>query len=117
VSNGRPTLVVSVISIGRRLVQRFVTTDRETALRFVTYGWPVAMVVVFGIFIAPGGPLRGDLLSLGGARVCLAGFCGVSVSLVTAVILEVAVAVFGPGAIGLVLYSSAAKSQKSKTRA
>lgn len=91
--------------VGQRFIQRLETADRETALRFATYGWTVSMVVVFGIFVAPGGLLHGDLLSLGGPHICLAGFCGVSVLLVTAVLLEVGVAIFGPGAIGLVLHS------------
>jgi hypothetical protein len=96
-------LGVVPLAVGRRLVRRFGAVDGETALRFATYGWPVAMLAVFGVFVAPGGVVRGDLLSLGGERACLAGFCGVSVSLIGAVALEAFVAVFGPGAVGVVL--------------
>lgn len=103
-------LMVFPLMAGQRIVQHFRAVDRETALRFATYGWPITMLVVFGIFIAPGGLVHGDLLSLGGERICLAGFCGISISLAMAVILEVVVAVLGPGIVGLVLYSSAVRT-------
>jgi hypothetical protein len=102
-------LTVFPLIVGRRCIQYFRPVDRETALRFATYGWPITMLVVFGIFIAPGGLARGDLLSLGGERICVAGFCGIGVSFVMAVILEVVVAVLGPGIVGLILYSSAVR--------
>jgi hypothetical protein len=98
------------LMVGQRIVQHFQAVDRETALRFSTYGWPITMLVVFGIFIAPGGLIQGDLLSLGGERICLAGFCGISISFAMAVILEVVVAVLGPGIVGLVLYSSVVRT-------
>ncbi len=102
------------LTLGRRLFQRVAPTDRETEVRFTTYGWPIAMLVVFGIFVAPGGPVHGDLLSLGGGRICLVGFCGVSTLFVIAMLLEGAVAMFGPGAIGLVLHAVTGTPQESK---
>lgn len=89
--------------VGERLVTRLLDTDTATAFRYTAYGWPVAMTVVFGIFVAPGGVHGGDLLSLAGPRTCLAGFCGVSVTLVGAVLLELVVAVVGPGLVGALL--------------
>ena len=103
-------LVVLPLLVGQRIVQRFRDVDRETALRFATYGWPITMLVVFGIFITPGGLVHGDLFSLGGERICLAEFCGISISFAMAVILEVVVAVLGPGIVGLVLYSSVVRT-------
>lgn len=103
-------LMVFPLMVGQRFVQHFRAVDRDTALRFATYGWPITILVVFGIFIAPGGLVHGDLLSLGGERICLAGFCGISVSFAVAVILEVVVTVLGPGIVGLVLYSSVVRT-------
>jgi len=79
--------------------------DSETALRYTMYGWPVAMLAVFGIFISPGGLTRGHLFHLEGAEICLAGFCGISGFLAAAVFLEVLIAIFGPGILGLLLVS------------
>jgi len=96
-------LMILPLMLGQRLIQKVRGIDSETALRFSTYGWPVAMFIVFGIFIAPGGVVGGDLFNLGGNRVCLAGFCGIAVSLAAVVILELVVAVLGPGIIGLAI--------------
>ncbi|WP_435174590.1 hypothetical protein [Halorussus sp. AFM4] len=103
-------LTVFPLIVGQRVIQHFRAVDRETALRFATYGWPIAMLVVFGIFIAPGGLVRGDLLLLGGERICVAGFCGISVSFAMALILELVVAALGPGLVGLALYSLAVRT-------
>lgn len=89
--------------VGQRLIARLRGVDAETALRLVTIGWPVAMLAVFGLFIAPGGVHESNLLDLGRPRVCLAGFCGVSLPLVVAVSVSALVAVFGPAAVGLAL--------------
>lgn len=89
--------------IGERLVSRLRNTDSATAFRFTTYGWPVAMLFVFGIFVAPGGLFGGDLLSLEGPRICLAGFCGISLTLAGVALLEMLVAVFVPGVVGALL--------------
>ncbi|SEK31773.1 hypothetical protein [Haloferax larsenii] len=98
--------------LGQYLVRRLRGVDSETALRQVTYGWPVAMLVVFGLFVAPGGPTSGHLLHLDGATTCLAGFCGLSVLLLVAVALELVVAVVGPGLVGLVLTSQQSLSSR-----
>lgn len=92
-------VVVLPLAVGRWLVRRVRGVDPDTGLRFATYGWPVAVLAVFVIFVAPGG----SLLALGGPRVCLAGSCGVSVQLVAAVLLEALVALLGPGLAGLAL--------------
>lgn len=92
--------------VGQRVIQHFRGVDRETALRSATDGWPIAMLVVFGIFIAPSGLVHGDLLSLGGERICLAGFCGISVPFALAVVLGVFVALLGSGIAGIALYTS-----------
>lgn len=97
------------LTAGQRIVRRVRGVDGDTALRFSTYGWPVAMSVVFGVFVAPGGLVRGDALSLGGRQICLAGFCGISAPLAATAALEAAVAVLGPGVVGVVLHSSAAR--------
>lgn len=99
-------LIAFPLIVGQRVIQHFRGVDRETALRFATYGWPIAMLVVFGLYIVPGGLVHGDLLSLGGNRICLAGFCGIGVQFALAVVLEVFVALLGPGIAGLVLYTS-----------
>lgn len=92
--------------VGRRLLQRGVGVDGDTALRFATYGWPVAGAAVFAVFVAPGGVGGGDLLTLGGGRVCLVGVCGLSVRLLAAVLVELVVVVLGPGVVGLALYGA-----------
>jgi hypothetical protein len=97
-------LMILPLVIGQHLIQRVRDADSETSLRFATYGWPIAMLIVFGIFVAPGGVAHGHLFHLGGNRVCLVGFCGIAVSLVAAVILEFVVGVLGPGIIGLVIH-------------
>lgn len=97
--------------VGRRLVERVAEVDSETALRYATDGWPVATLAAFTIFVAPGGLFEGTLLALGGERTCLAGFCGISRSLLAAVLLELLVAVLGPGVVGLALYASTATTR------
>lgn len=91
--------------VGQNLINHFREVDSETALQYATYGWPVAMLAVFGIFIAPGGLTQGHLFHLEGAQICLVGFCGINVSFAAAVLLEAFIAVFGPGLIGLLLVS------------
>lgn len=101
--------------VGRRLVRRARAVGSDTALRYATYGWPVAALVVFGIFVAPGGVAGGTLLALGGERTCLAGHCGIARSFVAAVLLELLAAVLGPGVVGLALYSARAKTRGRRT--
>ncbi|CQR50980.1 MULTISPECIES: hypothetical protein [Haloferax] len=92
--------------VGQRLVARFQQLDSETALRFATYGWPIAMLVVATLFVAPGGLTDGHLFSLGGPQMCLVGFCGVSRAVVAVVVLQVVVALVGPGLVGAGLYAT-----------
>ena len=94
--------------VGRLLVRRVGGVDSGTALRYATYGWPAAMLAVFGIFIAPGGLATNVLFSLGGERICLAGHCGIALWFAVAVVLELLVAVLGPGLVGLAIASSSA---------
>lgn len=104
---GVVTLVVSValpLAAGRALIRRTRGVDAETALRFATYGWPIAMLVAFGVFVPPGGIGGGHLLGLEGARICLAGFCGIAVPLLAAVLVEIVVILVGPGAVGTVVH-------------
>lgn len=104
-------LVLLPLAVGRWLVRRALGVDRGTALRLTTAGWPVAMLGVFGVFVAPGGLADGHLLHLDGPRTCLVGFCGVAVSLVTAVVLETVVAVLGPGVVGLGIHTATTRSR------
>ena len=99
-------LMILPLLVGRHVVERFRDVDGETALRFATYGWPVVMLVVFGVFIAPGGPAHGDLLWLDGPRTCVVGFCGISIPLAGALLLEAAVAILGPGIVGTLLHAA-----------
>ena len=103
-------LTVLPLLVGRLIVRRVGGIAPETAFRFATYGWLVAAFVVFGVFVAPGGIAGGHLLDLEGSRVCLAGFCGIAVSLVAAALLELVVAVLGPGVVGLLLYASVTRT-------
>jgi hypothetical protein len=103
-------LGVLPLAVGRRLVRRAHDVDSETALRLTTAGWPVAMLIVFGVFVAPGGVSGGHLLSLDGPRTCLGGFCGVSLHLVGAVSLSALVAVFGPGLVGLAVHAASTRA-------
>lgn len=91
--------------VGQNLINHFREVDSETALQYATYGWPVAMLAVFGIFIAPGGLTQDHLFHLESAQICLIGFCGIIVSFAAAVLVEVFVIIFGPGLIGLLLVS------------
>lgn len=91
--------------VGRWLLWRVGGLDSETALRYSTYCWPVAMLAVFAIFVAPGGFDRVAFFHLGGAETCLLGFCGISLRSAAAVLLQAVVAFFGPGAIGLAALS------------
>jgi hypothetical protein len=99
-------LGVVPLAVGRRLVARTRDVDSETALRFATYGWPVAAFVVFGIFVAPGGVTHGTVFDLEGTRICLVGVCGIALPLAAAVLLGGVVAVLGPGLVGIVLHAS-----------
>lgn len=106
VAAGVAALLVFVLlplAVGQWLLRRHGDFDPGTALRYATDGWLVAMLVVFGLFVAPGGLLAGDLLDLGGPRTCLLGHCGISVRLVGAVVLQLLVAVVGPAVVGLVI--------------
>jgi hypothetical protein len=114
---GVATLVVSVtlpLAVGRALIRRTRGVDAETALRFATHGWPIAMLVAFGVFVAPGGIGGDHLLDLEGTQICLAGFCGIAVSLLAAVLFEVAVVLVGPGAVGAVVHAVTARRRETR---
>lgn len=98
--------------IGQRLLRNTNHLDSDTALRYTTYGWPVAMIVVFGIFIAPGG----HLLNLEGPQRCLAGFCGISTWLVWALLFEILVALLGPGLVGMLISTYQRNSRTARSR-
>lgn len=103
-------LMVLPLLIGQLIVQRLRSVDDQRALRVTTTGWPLAMLGVFGIFIAPGGLTSGDLFSLSGPSTCLAGFCGISIPFAIGAGLAATVAVLGPGFIGVVFDVSTAKA-------
>lgn len=104
------SLMALPLAVGRVLVQRVRSVDYQQALRATTIGWPLAMLGVFGIFIAPGGPTSGTLFSLGGPSTCVAGFCGITIPFAIAVGVALTIAILGPGIIGIVVDISTTKS-------
>lgn len=98
-------LVAMPLIIGQQFAQYMTEVDSETALRYTTYSWPLAMFVVFGIFVIPGGIHRVTFFHIGGMDTCLLGFCQISVLSVGAVLLQVLVAFFGPGIISVIQHS------------
>lgn len=95
-------LVILPLLVGRRVVRTVAGVDSETALRHATYGWPLAMLAVFGIFVLPGGIDRVTFFHVGGVETCLLGFCGLSAGSVALVLLQSFVAFLGPGLLGVV---------------
>ena len=93
------------LAVGQKIIQHWQHIKPESALQYTVAGWPIAMLVTFGIFIAPGGLAQGTLFDVQGPTICLVGFCGIRILLAGTVVVEVLVAVFGPGIIGLVLSS------------
>jgi hypothetical protein len=70
------------LGIGQRLFERR-GVQSEVGLRYTTYGWLPALTLSCVAFFTPslvqaGGIGQGHILSVGGPRVCLLGFCGVS---------------------------------------
>jgi hypothetical protein len=107
VGTGVGTLLVLTalpLVVGQKAIQHWRQVEPEAALRYTVAGWPIAMLITFGIFIAPGGFARGMLFDIGGPTVCLGGFCGISLMLVAAFLLEALVVVFGSGLVGLMLF-------------
>lgn len=99
-------LMVVPLVLGQRLIRGVGDVDSETALRYATYGWPLTMLVVYAIFVAPGGFILGHPFMISGERLCLAGHCGRPGSALTWIlVLELVVAVLGPGTIGLAILS------------
>ena len=94
------------LAVGQKVIHHWRHIEPEAALRDTVAGWPIAMLVTFGIFIAPDGLAQGTLFDLQGPTICLVGFCGIRLLLAGTVVVEGLVAVFGPGLIGLVLSSS-----------
>jgi len=100
-------LGVLPLAVGQRLLQRR-GAPSGTALRYTTYGWPVALGIACVAFFAPslflpGSLGQGHVLALGGPTVCLAGFCGVDVLSLVTVGLLAAVVVLCPGPFGLIV--------------
>ncbi|WP_049986304.1 hypothetical protein [Halobellus rufus] len=93
------------LAVGQKVIHHWRHIEPEAALRDTVAGWPIAMLVTFGTFIAPGGLAQGTLFDLQGPTVCLVGFCEISSQLAGAIFVEILLAVFGPGLIGLVLSS------------
>lgn len=89
--------------VGQKVIQHWRQVDPEGALQYTVAGWPIAMLVTFGIFVAPGGLVQGTLFDIGGPTICLVGFCGISLLLMGAFFLEALVVVVGPGLVGLML--------------
>ena len=99
-------LMVVPLLVGQHVIRRARHVDSETALRFATYGWPIAMFAVFGIFVAYRG-LTHDPFHPGSAQICVINRCtGITVSLAATVLFELVVAVLGPAITGLALSSS-----------
>lgn len=94
-------LLVVPLLIGQRIVERVKNVDSDTALRAVVAGWPIAMIIVFGVFIAPGGLTTGHIFDIEGPRTCLAGHCGIAIGLIAVTLVEAVVAFLGPGVAGL----------------
>lgn len=84
-------LVAIPLAVGRALVERLAGLDPDRALRWATAGWPVALILSFVVFVAPGGPTRYNATFLSGVEAALAG---------GAIALAVLV---GPGLLGTAL--------------
>lgn len=110
-------VVALPLSIGRRVVAAATDADPDRALRDATSGWPVAMVVVFGVFVAPGGVAGGHLFDLDGPHVCLVGFCGIDVFLLEGVVIAAVVGLVAPGAIGSAIHAGTAHSDSTRSLA
>ncbi|WP_049934217.1 hypothetical protein [Haloplanus natans] len=106
VGTGIGTLLILTalpLVVGQKIIHHWRQIEPEAALRYTVAGWPTAMLITFGIFIAPGGLAQGTLFDIGGPTVCLVGFCGISLLLMGAFFLEALVVVVGPGLVGLML--------------
>ncbi|SFH01395.1 hypothetical protein SAMN04488063_3593 [Halopelagius inordinatus] len=92
---------------GRALLRRGSDADSATALRFATYGWPLAMLAVFGVYVAYWLFTR-DIYHPGNGQICVVWRCtGITVASAVTVSVGAVVAVFGTGLAGLRLYASA----------
>lgn len=98
-------LVAIPLMVGQQFVQYITETDSETALRYTTYSWPPAMLIVFGIFIIPGGVHRVTFFHIGNIEACLLGFCQISILSIGAVLLQALVVLFGPGVLSVLQHS------------
>lgn len=106
VGTGVGTLLILTalpLVVGQKVIRHWRHIEPEAALRDTVAGWPIAMLVTFGIFVAPGGLAQGTLFDIGGPTICLVGFCGISLLLMGAFFVEALVVVFGPGLAGLML--------------
>jgi hypothetical protein len=99
-------VVAFPLFVGRRLVEGVVGVDSATALAAATAGLPITAFIVFAIFVAPGGLATNAIFGLGEESACLAGFGGVARGFAVAVFLQLVVAIFGPGVVGVALCQS-----------
>lgn len=97
-------LVAIPLMIGQWLIQKMTGIDSETALRYTTSSWPFAMLVIFGIFVIPGGINRITFFHIEGIEVCLLGFCRISLLSIVAIFLQVLTTFFGPGVVGVIYH-------------
>ncbi|ELZ76235.1 hypothetical protein C454_18099 [Haloferax gibbonsii ATCC 33959] len=103
-------LLAVPLLVGQWLVEHVRDVPSDTALKAVVTGWPPAMLLVFGIFIAPGGLTAGHLFDIEGPQTCLAGHCGIAIGLLAVTALEGLIATFGPGVAGLLFTTHTTKS-------
>lgn len=101
------SLAVLPLAAGESLVRRGTDADSETALRFATYGWPFAMLAVFGVYVGYWLFTR-DIYHPGSGQICVVWRCtGVTVASAVTALVGVVVAVLGTGLAGRRLHASA----------
>jgi hypothetical protein len=109
-------VVALPLFVGRRLVERATGVDSATALGHATTGLPVAALVVFAIFVAPGGLATNAISGLGETTICLASFCGIARGFAIAVFVQLFVATVGPGLVGFALALSSAATGETRAQ-
>ncbi|MFC6827218.1 hypothetical protein [Halopelagius fulvigenes] len=97
------------LTAGRYLVRRASDADSDAALRFAAYGWPVAMLAAFGVYVAYWA-LAQDIYHPGNGQICVVGRCtGITVASSVTVLAGLLAAVLGTGLAGVGLRASATK--------